>query len=339
MLKESVVKLLGGVLCSTIFAPIRASVVPVFMLHRMNVPQLGVAGHSPEFLDHALSYLSNQGYSFISLAELMQGANNEIKLPNKAVVFTCDDGFADQAEVAAPLLEKYDCPLTIFLITGFIDGELWPWDDRVKYILSETRKTSIDIAVANDNLRFPLDSIAARESAVHLLRERLKKCEHAEFLHVLHDLEDHAQVEISSCPPESYRPMTWDQARALEKRNVQFAPHTVTHAILSKTSDETAEYEIAHSWRRLQEELKCPLPVFCYPTGRVSDFGRREMQLVEKAGFESAVSTTPGYVNIKDDSAVNKRYQLNRFGFPDNMTDLIQYASWIERLKEVIRRE
>lgn len=337
MLKQSAIHVLGGRSFTALFAPIRKDIVPIFMLHRMHAPDYGVVGHSTDFLDRALNYLSNNNYNFLSLAQLVQCLDGDLALPKNAVVFTCDDGFWDHAEIVAPTLAKYDCPLTIFLITGFIDGELWPWDYRVKHILGETRKSTIDVVVANNSLHFKLDSEQARERATRVLRDRLKDCEHTEFLRALHELEERAGVEISSRPPKAHRPMTWDQARALEKTNVRFAPHAVTHTILSKMTDETAEYEITHSWRRLQEELERPLPVFCYPTGRTSDFGSREINLINKAGLELAVATTPGYVDIKNDHVADKRYQLNRFGFPDTMKDLIQYASWIERLKEIVR--
>ena len=337
-LKKTAINLLGGSICSAVFAPLRYDLVPVFMLHRMHDEERGVKGHSPEFLDQALCYLANNGYSFVSLAELARCINNEAALPKKAVAFTCDDGFRDQAEIAAPILEKYNCPLTIFLITGFIDGELWPWDDRIKYVLTETKKQSIDITINNASLHFALHSAAAKEQAVDVLRERLKECAYAEFLRVVEELEVCADVATTCQPPECYRPLTWEQARALEKRNVQFAPHTVTHTILSRMSDEMAKHEIDRSWQRLQEELKNPLSVFCYPTGRPSDFGSREVGLVEKAGFDLAVSTTPGYVNVKRDSGKDQRYRLKRFSFPNTMTDLIQYASWIERCKEIVRR-
>ncbi len=307
------------------------------MLHRTHAPEHGIKGHSSGFLVSALDYLANRNYNFVSLTQLIQCLNGDLALPRNAVVFTCDDGFWDQAEITAPTLEKYNCPLTIFLITGFIDGELWPWDERLKHILRETGKSSIDIVVGNGSVHLELGSTAAREHAARMLRERLKTCEHAEFLRVLQELEDRAQVAISSRPPACHRPLSWEQARALEKRNVQFAPHTVMHSVLSRTSDETAEYEINHSWKRIREELEQPLPVFCYPIGRASDFGNREVQLVKEAGLELALATTPGYVNIKHDSAIDKRYRLNRFGFPDNMTDLVQYASSIERIKEIVR--
>ena len=54
-------------------------------------------------------------------------------------MFTIDDGFIDHHDIAGPLFADYDIPLTFFLVTGFIDGELWPWDDQLSYAIGRRR--------------------------------------------------------------------------------------------------------------------------------------------------------------------------------------------------------
>jgi len=41
-----------------------------------------------------------------------------------AVVVTFDDGTADFAEIAVPILERHGVPATLYLATGFVDGEV-----------------------------------------------------------------------------------------------------------------------------------------------------------------------------------------------------------------------
>lgn len=51
-------------------------------------------------------------------------------LPAEAVALTFDDGYACAAEVAAPLLEKFGLPATIFLPVDLIEaGALFWWDE------------------------------------------------------------------------------------------------------------------------------------------------------------------------------------------------------------------
>ena len=84
------------------------------------------------------------------------------------------------------------------------------------------------------------------------------------------------------------------------------------------------------SWDALCRELSNPLKVFCYPTGRMFDFGPREIAYLEQAGFLGATSSISGLI---DSSALmrNQVFSLPRISLPDSMDYFIQYCSWIER--------
>src|SRR3569833_3598096 len=79
-------------------------------------------------------------------------------------------------------------------------------------------------------------------------------------------------VALPAAPPPEFRPLTWDEARLLERQGGEFAPHSVTHRIFSQLTLEEARAEIGTSWRRLQEEMRRPLPEFAWPTGSAADY-------------------------------------------------------------------
>ena len=54
-----------------------------------------------------------------------------------------------------------------------------------------------------------------------------------------------------------------------------FAPDTVTHPVLSRSSVVEAEFEIEESWRRVRMEEPSAEAFFAYPNGLASDFNRR----------------------------------------------------------------
>ena len=51
-------------------------------------------------------------------------------LPSRAACITFDDGYADHAEVALPLLQRYGVTATFFVASGFLDGGCM-WSDAV----------------------------------------------------------------------------------------------------------------------------------------------------------------------------------------------------------------
>lgn len=86
--------------------------------------------------------------------------------------------------------------------------------------------------------------------------------------------------------------LDWDEARMLAAEpGITIGSHTVTHPHLSRLSDDDAWREIAESRSRIERELAMPIRHFCYPSG---DFGAREAQFAERAGYTCAVTVAPG---------------------------------------------
>jgi protein-tyrosine-phosphatase len=283
-----------------------------------------------------LAYLSRQGYAFLSLEQLLQ-EKDYIFREKRGVIFTADDGFFDQTEVLAPVFMEYNCPLTIFLVTGFIDGKLWPWDDKVAYVFNNTLASRITIDFAGNRLLYSLPDKAARQRAIADFQRFGKSLPASRVVELLDLLAQAAEVKIPDKAPTQYRPLTWEQARALEKRGVRFAPHSVSHRIFSRMTEEEARREIIESMDRLRQELQYPLPVFAWPTGRQQDFNELSCRLLREIGIKAAFSTEPGCVSREEFLDPEARYMLKRMSLRADITDVIQYVSWIEPFKMHLR--
>ena len=66
-----------------------------------------------------MAYLAAEGYTTITIDEMMDAHEHGTPLPEKPVVITFDDGYADNYEYAYPILKKYGFKATIFLIYDF----------------------------------------------------------------------------------------------------------------------------------------------------------------------------------------------------------------------------
>ncbi|MEZ0051099.1 peptidoglycan/xylan/chitin deacetylase (PgdA/CDA1 family) [Mycobacterium sp. MAA66] len=78
---------------------------------------------SPGLLEQQLEFLVEHGYTGVSFSDLVGAFQTGASLPDKPVVLTFDDGYAGVALDAGPLLRKFDFPATVFVTTGWVDGE------------------------------------------------------------------------------------------------------------------------------------------------------------------------------------------------------------------------
>ena len=306
------------------------------MLHRMVEEGAGSGGHTPSFLRQCLEYLRANGHSFVSIEDIIDHLSHDKPLPPKPVAFTMDDGFEDQATLAAPVFIEFDCPATLFVVTGMLDEQLWPWFSKVEYLIDHCKENTIELELPSGKKTFTLDTPHQNSKASACIQEEIKGMPWEQVDGMLETISRTTQVDIPLTAPKQYRPITWETARTLEKQGIRLGPHTVSHPILSKTDDIQSTAEITRSWQRLKEELSSPSPVFCYPNGRSADFGQREIDIIKSNGLSGALSTVTGCAS-KDDPTTSDLYRLPRFGLPGTFDDFIQYSTWIEYAKQRIR--
>jgi peptidoglycan/xylan/chitin deacetylase (PgdA/CDA1 family) len=305
----------------------------IFTLHRFAVPDLGIEGHDPAEVAKTLAGLHRERIPVLSLGSVVAALHDRTPLPRRAAVFTVDDGYFDFAEVGAPIFARFDCPVTVFLVTGFLDGSCWLWWDKVRYLFVHGSPSP-----GTPLLEYAgLPSTPARLGALAgEISHRATRIPNAELMALIDFLAERAQVTLPEVPPPEFRPMTWSAARALASRGVSFGPHTVTHPVLDRTSEDHARRDITESWRRIREVLEAPLPVFSYPNG---GFGAREADLVRAAGLRAAVATTPRYLTVdappRDEGWL---FRLPRFPYPDLPPALQLTVAGFRRLPRPGRR-
>ncbi len=308
----------------------------VFMLHRFDDPEHGIAGHSPEILRSILGYLRRHRYNLIPLAELFRRLRDGEPV-ERSVAFTIDDGYFDHARMGAPVFAEFDCPATIFAVTGFLDGQIWLWWDQLTWIFTRTARTEVSVRLGDKCEVFRLETPQARRDAAWQMNLFCQDAADADRVACIADLSRAADVELPVAPPPQFAPLTWDEARQLEKRGITFGPHTVTHPVLANTPSERAEAEIVDSWNRLRAEVANPVPVFCYPNGRLRDFGQREMDTVIRTGLLGGVS---GHSEPLRPEAFRRPPQIcrvPRFGFQDDLLDVLQCVSGVATMKSRFR--
>src|SRR6266487_3901186 len=103
--------------------------IPILMYHSISrhaTPKFKPFTVSPElFADH-IAYLLQHAYTPITVTQFVEtvahGASVSSTLPERTVVLTFDDGFADFFTEAFPILKQYGFTATLYVLTAFINS-------------------------------------------------------------------------------------------------------------------------------------------------------------------------------------------------------------------------
>lgn len=100
--------------------------IPILMYHSVsNDPEPGVSPYyrlatSPSRFREQMTWLHQNGYRTLGLVEAVRRLSTGALNGDRFVVLTFDDGFADFAYYAWPILQEFDFTATVFLPTAFI---------------------------------------------------------------------------------------------------------------------------------------------------------------------------------------------------------------------------
>ncbi len=230
--------------------------------------------------------------SWFNVLPLDQAARRLIEgsLPARAACITFDDGYADNYQVAMPILQRHGLTSTFFIATGFLDGGRM-WNDSIIESVRRCSKSVLDLESLELGLgKVDLGSIVGRQAAVSALIDQVKYRPVPDRLAIVDRLARLSGVQL----PDDLM-MTSAEVRALHQCGMQVGAHTVSHPILAKTPDLDAEHEIKAGKATLEALLQQPVSLFAYPNGKPgADYLPRHVELVQQAGFSAAVTTAPG---------------------------------------------
>lgn len=209
-------------------------------------------------------------------------------LPPRALAITFDDGYADNHDVALPILRRLNLHATFFIATGYLDGGCM-FNDVVIETLRRFGGGRLDLsaiglpALATGNLE-------ERRAAIDALIRDLKYRPLAERSEVARRIAEAAGVAT----PDDLM-MTTAQLRALAREGMGIGAHTHRHPILAKVTAAEAADEIALSKHRLEAIVDRPVRLFAYPNGRPRiDYTEVHVEQVRALGFAAACSTAVG---------------------------------------------
>lgn len=258
-------------------------------------------------------------YRVIPLRELVDARSNETEPTPGSLVITMDDGYAGVHDIAAPLLEEFGLPATVFLCTDFVNGTP-VYHDRVEYAVKAAPRSRLRLDEAGLEAELDLGDEPAKEAAYRAIMTYLKDVPQLRRDTVVEAVENaaDAKLELSADTHPDYRPMSWADAARLHASSLfEIGNHTQSHLILGKCDAETTKNEVQGAHDELKKRLGFECDLFCYPNGNISDFNDASRSILIENGYRCALTTVQRATTIQDDL-----FELPRYFARDDVYDM-----------------
>jgi peptidoglycan/xylan/chitin deacetylase (PgdA/CDA1 family) len=242
-------------------------------------------------------------YHPISLDRAVKHLRDGEDLPRRSVVVTFDDGYADNHDVAMPILNQCDVPATFYVTVDCIENKRLPWPSRLRFAFRRTNATSwTDPQTKSWSLGTP----GSREEAFLAACDSCCQFSGATQEEFIRRVEQDLQ---SFLPDHADSPMmSYDQLRELTGHGHIVGSHTMTHPNMAYLKEDEAQRELADSKRQLEAQLGAPIKHFSYPCPALSPhWSERTVEQSRALGYETAVTTNSGLTRRGDNPLCLKR--------------------------------
>lgn len=241
---------------------------------------------------------------------------------------TFDDGYADNIEVAAPILRRLGIPATFYVVSSYVGSDKPFWWDRLSALIADARATTLECAAflsapaaATLPLILPLGQPGERRASGMRIEAVLRAGPPTEVepslqrLAALLGASGQVQVRqvrhVRQMRPASQRLMSWDELRSLVAQGFEIGGHSADHLNLAQLGPDELAHQLRASKLRIEAETGRPVRSLAYPYGGRANYSPAVMQAVREAGYECAFTALPGLVTPHTPAAELPRVALN----------------------------
>lgn len=259
-----------------------------------------------DLFEKTLRYAQKRFHT-IPLNELLFNPPPHSAKPLAAITF--DDGYHDFLDYSIPLLQKYQLPATLFVVTDCIEKNIPTWTYIVDYLFENSKKLQMH------NFIFPelpsefqnanwLDNIE-RINYGKRIKQHIKRIPSAKRKAIISSFVNNFD-DVKK--PEGMM-LSWKELGEIKASGIEIGSHSVTHATLASIEDENElKLELENSATILKERLGTISPVFSYPCGSFNDYVKT---ITRNAGYKAGLAVNGRlYNSSKDDVFEVPRIEL-----------------------------
>ena len=270
-----------------------------------------------------MQYLSRH-YHVISLDELIDTLLEGKPFQRNTCVITFDDGWKDFYTHAFPILQKYNLPAAVFLVSDYVGTNRWFWPERVSYLLMQylevqpTLKYQLNRFPTLERIGFfglATDSDLTPGQKIEMTIATMKALSRTEIAKAIGELQNLSPMP-SKQEPKRPLLLNWAEVGRMVKWRITFGSHTSSHQILTTASNEEAQEEIIRSKGEIEKYLSMSCWAFCYPNGNYDG----SIKKIVQEHYKCALAADSGFVRHGDDLFALKRIGIhNDISFTKSM--------------------
>ena len=271
----------------------------IYMLHRVHpfeTNKLSLNENmkvTPEFLEQFILERLDQ-YEFLSIDQAVAVLEKKIKLTKPCIVFTLDDGYADNYTYAFPIFQKYNVPFIVYISTGFIDRFSLLWWYQLEDIIMNNNSVNL-----SNGMCFSCESSTEKESSFLAIRKIILELPTVDFDNQIRNLLSNYSLNFERYSKELI--LTWDQIIEMSQSPLcTIGAHTITHRRLSVLSLSELSKEITQSKTILEDRIKQEVVHFAYPFGTSFEVSVRAVDIVTKSAYNTACIANGGFIRKTD---------------------------------------
>ena len=130
------ISILGIIISVIVFLLPEPEGFPILEYHQVTDepldPDFEIYNVPPNEFAAQLDYLQAEGYTTITLQDFMRVVHGKGKLPDKPIVLTFDDGYADNYKTMLPILEAHSMTAVVYVITNELGKKNYLTLDELK---------------------------------------------------------------------------------------------------------------------------------------------------------------------------------------------------------------
>jgi len=210
-----------------------------------------------------------------------------------------DDGYKDNLEVAAPILKRYRCPASFYVVTDCIDQNLPTWTYITDHIFQQEKIQGLQLEGDFLPDGFRQLSWSTKMEGIELakkIKPWMKTLTNPQRVCVLDKL---MKVNNGAELPREMM-MNWAEVKQLDNAGFYVASHSRSHPMLaSLTSVQEIEEELNSSAVRLEEKLGHRPLTISYPIG---SWDERVLQAAAGTGYKYGLAVEQRFYKTGTDN-------------------------------------